>query len=83
MSSGCAFWKSSRGASCWLKPVRTQWLIYINVADVHASIARCLELGGKLLIEPRDLGSYGAICVILDPAGAVAALQSPPPAKIT
>lgn len=55
-----------------------QWLIYITVANVHASIERCLELGGKLLIEPRDLGSYGTICVIQDPAGAVAALQSAP-----
>ncbi len=55
-----------------------QWLVYISVTDVHASIATCLELGGKVLIEPRDLGSYGTICVIQDPAGAVAALQSAP-----
>lgn len=57
--------------------VSAQWLIYISVADVHASNAKRLELGGKLLIEPRDLGSYGTICVIQDSSGAVAALQSP------
>ena len=53
-----------------------QWLIYITVADINASIAKCLELGGKLIIEPLNLGSYGYICVIQDPAGAVCALQS-------
>ena len=56
--------------------VPAQWLIYITVAEVNASIATCLELFGTLLIEPRDLGSYGTICVIQDLAGAVAALQS-------
>ena len=55
-----------------------QWLIYIRVADVHVSLAHGVELGGKLLVEPRDFGSYGSICVIQDPAGAVVALQSMP-----
>src|SRR5690349_7635324 len=53
-----------------------QWLIYIRVEDLAKSIEKCFELGGKLLIEPRDFGSYGTICVIQDPAGAVCALQS-------
>ena len=65
----------ARGMNASFPP---QWLVYITVADVRESIARCLELGGKLLVEPRDLGAYGTICVIQDPAGAVAALQSAP-----
>lgn len=51
-----------------------QWLIYITVADVEKSVARCSELGGKILVEPKEMGDYGRFCVIQDPAGAVAAL---------
>lgn len=50
------------------------WLIYIVVADLDASVARCLELGGKVLSGPKKSGEKGRYCVIQDPAGAVAAL---------
>jgi predicted enzyme related to lactoylglutathione lyase len=50
------------------------WLIYILVKDLDDSIARCRELGGKLLSGPRRFGAEGTYCVIEDPAGAVAAL---------
>ena len=52
------------------------WLIYIVVADVEKSAASCKALGGKLLVEPRDL-SGGRFCVIEDPSGAHAALYQP------
>ncbi len=51
-----------------------QWLIYITVADLDASIESCRELGGDVLAAPRSLGAHGRFCVIRDPAGAVAAL---------
>jgi predicted enzyme related to lactoylglutathione lyase len=51
-----------------------QWLIYITVADVDASAARCVELGGSILQAPKNMGELGRYCVIQDPAGAVAAL---------
>ena len=54
-----------------------QWLIYITVADLDASLARCVELGGAVLAGPRDMGSYGRFAVIRDPAGAVSALSQP------
>ena len=54
-----------------------QWLVYINVADLDASIASCEELGGKAITAVRTLGGHGRICVIQDPAGAVAALFEP------
>ncbi len=50
-----------------------QWLIYITVDDIDASMARCRNLGGSVLAGPKDL-SGGRFCVIQDPAGAVAAL---------
>ncbi len=54
-----------------------QWLIYITVADIETSVARCREKGGQVLVGPKSLGAHGTFCVIQDPAGAVAALIEP------
>jgi uncharacterized protein len=53
-----------------------QWLVYITVANLDASLAKCKKLGGKLLVAPREAGG-GRIAVIKDPTGAVAALFQP------
>jgi predicted enzyme related to lactoylglutathione lyase len=52
----------------------TQWLMYINVADVEASARKCKELGGTMVTEIRNIESMGKFCVIKDPAGAVVGL---------
>lgn len=64
----------SRGPNADLPP---QWLIYITVENLDASVKRCEELGGKVLAGPKGGGEYGRFCVIQDPAGAVAALFEP------
>lgn len=64
----------ARGPNAGLPP---QWLIYIVVEDVDESAARCVELGGTLVSEPKALGP-GRFCVIRDPAGAVCALYEYP-----
>lgn len=51
-----------------------QWLIYIVVEDLDASLELVLTLGGKVLALPRGSPGQGRICIIQDPAGAVAAL---------
>lgn len=56
-----------------------QWLMYINVADLDASIRTCQERGGALISGPKTMGGYGRYCVIRDPAGAVVALFEPAP----
>lgn len=61
----------ARGVNAGLPP---QWLIYITVADLEQSAARCAALGGKIIVAPKKIGSFGRFCVIQDPAGAVAAL---------
>ena len=53
------------------------WLIYIVVEDVKKSVELCMDIGGKVLVEPRDMGG-GRFCVIQDPAGAICALYRPP-----
>ncbi len=65
----------ARGPNAELPP---QWLIYITVADLDESMRQCLALGGQIVCPPRDMGGYGATCVIRDPVGAVAALIQPP-----
>jgi uncharacterized protein len=55
-----------------------QWLVYITVSDLDASLESCRALGGALVSGPRDMGPYGRMAVIRDPAGAVAALMEPP-----
>jgi hypothetical protein len=60
----------ARGENAALPP---QWLIYITVANLDASLKQCRATGGKILIKARSLGE-GRMAVIQDPAGAVVAL---------
>lgn len=55
------------------KDVPPQWMIYITVEDLDASIAACERLGGKVVVPVKDMGS-ARLVVIQDPAGAVATL---------
>ncbi len=50
-----------------------QWLVYVNVASVAASVAEVLRLGGKVIDGPRKMGERD-FCCIQDPAGAFMAL---------
>lgn len=56
-----------------------QWLVYVSVEDLDASLSRCVEGGGALVDGPRSTGD-ARYCVIRDPAGAVMALYQPGPA---
>jgi predicted enzyme related to lactoylglutathione lyase len=57
-----------------------QWLLYFVVDSVDQSAARCVELGGAIVSPPRAMDG-GRFCVVRDPAGAVCALYSAPPAE--
>ncbi len=61
----------ARGANKDLPPI---WIIYIIVADIEHSVSACKELGGEVIMEPKDYGEQGRYCIIKDPAGAVSAL---------
>jgi len=77
--------KSSKPVAgvCWKRGANadlpSQWLIYLEVADLAKSIKLCRRLRGKVLAGPREL-SGGTFAVIRDPAGAVCALFEPPQA---
>lgn len=63
----------TRGVNADMPP---QWLIYINVDNLEASLKACREAGGKILRGATSMGA-GRMAVIQDPAGAVAALYQP------
>jgi hypothetical protein len=50
------------------------WMVYVRVADLDASLARCAELGGRLVAGPRSFGERQRYAVIEDPAGASLAI---------
>jgi len=54
-----------------------QWLMYITVADLGASMSKTEDAGGQIICPERDMGPHGKMCVIEDPAGAVCALIEP------
>ncbi len=64
----------ARGSNAELPPV---WLNYIIIEDIEKSVARCVELGGQVIVGPKGFGGQGKYCVIRDPAGAHVALFEP------
>ncbi|WP_339789648.1 VOC family protein [uncultured Imperialibacter sp.] len=52
------------------------WLIYVKVEDLDASLAKCEELGGKVIGEKRKYGEETEYCLIQDPAGAYMMLMN-------
>lgn len=63
----------ARGKNKHLPP---QWLIYITVADIQASLKACKARGGRIVAPLRTVGT-ARMAVVRDPAGAVAALYEP------
>lgn len=61
----------ARGANAALPP---QWLAYVIVADLDASIIACERGGGTVIVPQRKMGDTARFCVIRDPAGAVIGL---------
>ncbi len=56
-----------------------QWLVYVAVADLEQSLARCADLGGTAITPIKGLGEGTSYVVVRDPAGAVLALSGPTP----
>lgn len=50
------------------------WGNYVTVDDVDAAAAKVPELGGRIIVEPKDIPGVGRFSVIQDPQGAVISL---------
>ena len=53
-----------------LEALPLQWMPHFQVADVAASVARTVELGGTELMHSKDAAGNSQWGVLLDPAGA-------------
>jgi uncharacterized protein len=60
-----------------IAPPVTAWTTYVWVDDVDATVAKVLERGGTVPVEPFDSLDGGRIAVIADPAGAALGVWSP------
>lgn len=58
--------------------VATNWLPYVRVDDVSATVAQVRELGGTVLVEPRDDRRAGTAAIVADPTGAAFVVQKWP-----
>lgn len=52
-------------------PVPPNWGVYFGVNDVDATTARAQELGGSVIVGPRDIGDVLRFAVLRDSEGAV------------
>ncbi len=53
------------------KGMPPMWGAYVTVDDVEVSAKQAEALGGKILMEARDIPEVGRFCVISDPQGAM------------
>ncbi len=59
------------------------WIGYVYASDVDAAAAKASALGGKLLVEPKDIPNVGRFAIVADPGGAVfGLLQSSQPEQV-
>ncbi|MBL8201596.1 MAG: VOC family protein [Chromatiales bacterium] len=56
--------------------LRPEWLYFVRVRDVAVSLARVVELGGRVIAPPRPDLLDGRLAVITDPGGALLGLMA-------
>ena len=52
------------------------WGCYVTVDAVDRTAARCVELGGKVVMPPTDIPTVGRMAVLQDPQGAVISVMT-------
>jgi predicted enzyme related to lactoylglutathione lyase len=57
-----------------MKLTHPYWLIYFAVDDCDKSAARAKQLGGSVMLEPKDIPNIGRFSVLTDPQGAYFAI---------
>ncbi len=56
-----------------------QWMTYIEVDDIDATVGTVAASGGTVAHPPFDVPSVGRIAMIVDPTGAVVGMITPAP----
>jgi uncharacterized protein len=57
--------------------VPSHWMLYIAVDSADSTVKQVEELGGKVLVPPFDVASFGKMAVIQDPTGPVFSIWEP------
>jgi predicted enzyme related to lactoylglutathione lyase len=57
-----------------MKGVPPHWLAYFAVTSCDASTKKASELGGRVMMPPKDIPNVGRFSILTDPTGAVFAL---------
>lgn len=52
------------------KDIPSAWIMYVNVANLDASMEAVKKGGGEIVNGPRKMGDKAKYCIIKDPAGA-------------
>ena len=56
-----------------------QWVPYVRVADVDATLASAKRLGANVCMDGTDIPTVGRIGMMVDPQGAMIAVIKPSP----
>src|SRR5262249_2844292 len=68
------------GVTHWLAPAAPpEWLPYVHVDDVDATIARTKKHGGSVTFGPETVPDVGRLGTLMDPTGAAIAFIKPNP----
>jgi len=57
--------------------VPSHWMLYVAVSSAETAAKKVGELGGKVLVSPFDVASFGKMAVIQDPTGPVLSIWEP------
>ncbi len=49
----------------------TMWMVYVQVEDLDATLAKVAELGGQVMVPKTPIPQMGCFAVIQDPTGGV------------
>lgn len=56
--------------------VTPNWLPYLRVADLTATVARVRSAGGSVLLAPSMAFDEGRVAIVSDPTGGAFAIQA-------
>lgn len=57
--------------------VPAHWMLYVAVASADAAANKAAQLGGKVLVPPFDVASFGKMAVLQDPTGPILSIWEP------
>lgn len=58
----------------------TAWLPYVQVDDIHVTLAKAEKAGASVVLDATDIGDMGQIGVFIDPSGATLGVWQSAPA---